>query len=131
MLKRSFLSVALVAMLLGCGGDDSSGPDERVNLNGQWIGVVTVNQASTTITLTLSHNRQNNTIQGAGTFTVPGVEAIALTVSGTYVRPNVTFTMSASGYEDMNFTGTYVDGTITGQLNGSGFVNVSVSFNKS
>lgn len=116
--KRSLVAtVALAVFLNGCGGD-STGPNERANLNGQWTGVVTIGESSATMSLTLTHNRDTNAIQGAGTF-----GSFAVSASGTFARPTVTLTLTSTGYEDMNFTGTHDDGVITGRLNGSGFLN--------
>jgi hypothetical protein len=118
-MRRFLASIAVVAVL-GCGGD-SNGPKQT--LTGTWRGPV----STATVTLNLTQNGRD--VTGNGTI-VGGTESAALTVTGTSNLPTFSLTISASGFESMNFSGTLGTNQLAGTLNGSGFVNAAVTLTK-
>jgi hypothetical protein len=72
----------------------------------------------------------DGTLTGSGNLSGPDW-SIAITATGTHAHPNVSMTISAQGYQDMNYTGTMAgDAAITGRLNGSGFNNTGLTLNR-
>lgn len=118
---RGFTLIALMATLLGACGGDSTAPEPSIV--GTWSGALQTG----TMTVTLSLNE--SAISGSGSLIGPS-ESIAMTVTGTFSRPNVSLNMVAVGYEPMNYTGTLDEDVILGRINGSGFVNVTVNLNR-
>jgi hypothetical protein len=79
--------------------------------------------------LTLSEDKDKR-IDGSGSLAGSSA-AVALTITGTHVHPDVTLTMKATSYQDMNFSGKFSgDNSIVGSLNGSGFVNESLTLSR-
>jgi hypothetical protein len=126
-MKKFSILALLIALLTACGSDGPAAPaaPEPINVSGQWSGPM---GGGVTLLLTLS--QAGSSVSGSGNMSGPG-GAIAMSASGTYVEPNLSLTLSAQGYEDMNFTGKTVTRTsISGTLNGSGFVNQPITFTK-
>lgn len=122
-LLRLLVMLPLFA-LLSCGGDsdpvDIPEPDPTVT--GSWIG---------TTTLLLTMNEQaDGSVTGGGS--LADANTIALTISsGTHVFPNLSLTLTATGFEDMNLTGTVTSATsIAAALSGSGFANDAFNLTK-
>jgi len=123
-MRKTALFLTLALLLAACGGGgDSTGPS-RPNLDGAWSG----SNAGITLSVTLNENRGD--VFGDGNLTSINA-SIALTVSGTYSSPSVSLTMSAQGYQDLNFTGSMASPTsMTGTLNGSGFNGFAITLHK-
>ncbi|HEX6589240.1 MAG TPA: hypothetical protein VF039_09465 [Longimicrobiales bacterium] len=115
-LARHFTGLLVVFALAAC-GDDSSEP--RIpEFDGRWEGDI----QGVNFTVIATENDDGD-INGTGTFSGPG-GSLALSIDGVHSHPDVSFTASAAGYEDMNFSGEFDgDDTVEGRLNGSGFVN--------
>jgi hypothetical protein len=111
------LLLALTFVGSACG--DSTSPE--VSVSGRWLGTITSGGATATFNLTLAQT--GTSVTGNGTI-VTSLESVALSASGTFVTPNLSLTISAQGYEQMNYSGRLVtDIQIDGTLNGSGFNN--------
>ena len=92
-------------------------------MSGSWLGA----ESGLTLKLTL-HEDSDGNITGSGTMIGNNGESIACDVTGTNAYPNVTLTLSSTGYYDVNFTGKFVDDdTVDGELNGSGFTNFNIT----
>lgn len=109
----------LLLLVTGCifGGD----PD----IDGTWGGSTPDFSYSMTVT------EKDKTVTGSATLTGGGT-SVALTVTGTHAHPAVSLTISATGYESVNFSGNFeTDDLIRGRLNGSGFSNEQISLTRS
>lgn len=114
-MRRLVLLAGLVGTLAGC--TDSTAPSDPVS--GRWRG------SATDVTVDLTIARQGAEISGAGNFLfLDG--STAITVSGTWVPPNISLVLSSAGFQDTHLGGTLQAGVIDGLLNGSGFSNVGV-----
>lgn len=123
-MARGLVGLLLVTVVVAACGKDDQGP-KIPSASGSWSG----NVAGATFQLTLNED-EDNRLDGSGSMSASSA-AIALTASGRHVHPNVTLTLEATGYQDMNFSGRFSgDDTIIGSLNGSGFVNESLTFSR-
>lgn len=118
------LTTALVAglaliLLAGCKGTDVVAP--KIVVSGGWRG--SVNQAGTPYTLEMVLIENAGSVTGTATLT--GATALANTVTGTYVAPNLGLTLSSPGFQQLNLTATVTPGFMSGALNGSGFLNAT------
>jgi hypothetical protein len=126
---RRFLSVlAILALVVFAGacGDSGDGPTtpRRFNTTGRWTGAA----SGATITVTL--NESSGNITGSGSLSGSG-ESLALNVTGNNAVNAVSLTMTAPGFEPVNFTGNITSATVMGgSLNGSGFNNFAMTFTK-
>jgi hypothetical protein len=126
--QRTLPLLLALALLAGCGGDPAA---PKPSVTGTWAGTATGASGNpSTFTLTLAHNAATDAISGSGVFSQGGPATLALTVTGTYARPTVSLTMTATGFQAMNITGTAAATTITGTVNGSGFSNTAITLNK-
>ena len=98
-MPRFLLVILFSFAALGC-GDDANEP-KIPSLDGRWSGTT----SDLTIDLTLTESDRE--ITGSGTLS--GSSSLALQVDGSHVHPDVSLTMSASGYEDTNFTGEMIN----------------------
>ncbi len=123
MKRRAFLSLLLVAAMIGCGSDGPAGPD-TVSIQGTWTGV------TSGVNIRMTFAAGSEAVVGNGSFNGPGL-VLPLTINGTRLGVDLNLTLSSPGFEATVFTGTIHSATsITGQLNGSGFVNAPVSLTK-
>jgi hypothetical protein len=122
-----YLLVGLMLCLAGCGGGDGSTEPDEPQVEGQWNGPINTDVGSGSLALTLTEG--DGTVSGTGTLSVTG-DALALTVTGTYVPPNVSLQMTSQGFEPMNLSGEVAEEEIDGTLNGSGFVNIAVTLTR-
>lgn len=125
-MRRMCLGLLMTAaLLLGCGGDDSSGPSTP-EVEGAWSG--TVNPGGT---LVLNLSETNGNVSGNGTLTAPGF-GVNISASGTYVRStaSASLTITSPGFEPMNLNATVTDTRMVGSLNGSGFNNAAISLDR-
>jgi hypothetical protein len=100
---------------------DQSAP---IAVEGRWSGPV---DSVATLNLTLS--RSGSSVGGSGSL-VSTNTTIPFDVSGTYTAPNFVLTLTAQGYQPLNFTGTASATTLSGTLDGSGFTNTSVTLTR-
>lgn len=113
-----YATIALSVAFLAC-GDSSTEPEATVT--GRWLGTLSSGTSTATVNLILAQS--GTSVTGNGTL-VTSLESIALTATGTFVDPDLSLTISAQGFEQMNYTGRLVtDIQIDGTLNGSGFNN--------
>jgi hypothetical protein len=92
-----------------------------VSVSGRWLGTITSGTATASFNLTLAQT--GTSVTGNGTI-ITSLESVALSTTGTFVAPNLSLTISAQGYQEMNYSGRLVtDIQIDGTLNGSGFNN--------
>jgi hypothetical protein len=118
---RRFLAIALVAMLVGCGGDST---EPTLTLTGTWSGALDVS------TLRLQLTQSGTDVTGSGSATA-GTTSIPLTIAGTVSNgTSFALTASSSGFSAMNFSGTFGKSTMTGTVNGSGFTNSAVTLTR-
>jgi hypothetical protein len=122
-----YLLVGLMLFLAGCGGGDGATEPDEPHVEGQWNGPINTDVGSGSLALTLTEG--DGTVSGTGTLSVSG-DALALTVTGTYVPPNVSLQMTSQGFEPMNLSGEVAEDEIDGTLNGSGFVNIAVTLTR-
>ena len=118
---RSLAALTLI-FAVGCGGDKATAPAVNTSATGSWTGT------SSGSTLSMVLNDNSGTVTGSGTLSASS--SIALTITGNHAGANVSLTMSAPGYEPLNYAGTLNDRTIIGSLNGSGFTNQSLVVTK-
>lgn len=116
------LLIVLSLFLLGSCGDPT-GLGET-NIDDSWTGAV----ATSTLTVTITEN--HGTITGSGRIT-GGAAALALNVTGTRAKENVSMTLSSPGYQPMNFEGEirHKD-QITGTISGSGYNALPVTLTR-
>jgi hypothetical protein len=55
---------------------------------------------------------------------------VAVTAEGTYATPDLTLTLSAQGFEDVNLSAEVGETSIVGTRNGSGFINSDITLNR-
>jgi hypothetical protein len=110
----------LVIAFGACGGSTEPKP---LTVAGTWHGQS--NTGSTPFTATLTLAQTGTVVTGNGNLSSAGFSA-ALTVSGTFVEPNLSVTIVAQGYQNMNFTAPLTGESMIGTLNGSGFNNVGL-----
>lgn len=117
----------LLAFALACGGD--SNEPTRIEAEGQWSGPINNNSGTPLGTMVLTLVETAGAVTGSGNVTA-GTESLAITTTGTYAPPNLSLTLSAPGFNDMNLTGTVAETALTGTLNGSGFVNAAIALTR-
>lgn len=125
--KLKTIAVLTPLLLTPIACSDSSGPPPPPSASGQWAGTTS---GGITLSVLLTEGMGGN-LTGSGTFSsVGGVAAIDIT--GVHVFPNVSLTMTASGFESLNFSGLMnQDGTlISGTLNGSGFQGSAITIGR-
>jgi hypothetical protein len=117
------LAIVPLFALVGCGDDPVVVEDPTVT--GSWIGTT----GTTTLLLTMNE-AASGAVTGGGSLT--DASTVALTISsGTHVFPNLTLTITATGFSDLNLTGTVTSATsIAASLNGSGYENEAINLAK-
>lgn len=121
-MRRSVLLTLVFATLTAC----DSGPTEPPipSLTGRWTG--TSGEMAVDITLT----ETDGSLTGSGNLTWDS-GSLAVTTTGTHAHPNVSMTIRATGYQDIDYTGSMSgDAAISGRLNGSGFTNAGLTLNR-
>src|SRR5215216_5928953 len=117
---RSLALATIIALTLSCDGD--SNEPSRIEVEGQWTGGIQDGTGMTVATITLTLGETDGAVTGSGNFvTSTGSAAFALTTTGIYLPPNLSLTISALGFENVNLTATVGETSITGSLNGSAF----------
>lgn len=125
---QKFLSVlALLAVMVfaaACGDSGTGSEPRKFSTTGRWTGTA----SQTTVTVTLNENSGN--ITGSGNVTGGG-ESLAVNVTGTNAANAISMTLTAAGFQPVNFTGNITSATsMNGTLNGSGFENFALTLNK-
>ena len=134
MKQQSLAFVRLLALLplftmLAC-SESAVEPEPDPTVTGSWI---TTSVSSPTLLITMNE-QANGSVIGSGTIE-GSADTRAFTISsGVHVFPNLSLTLSATGFEDLNLT---VDTSpltsstlISATLNGSGFDNVNIQLFK-
>jgi hypothetical protein len=111
-MRRLFAAIAILVSF-GC-GSDILGPVQTVD--GNWSGI------QNGYSMSLSLAQSGTSVSGEADFIGVGGSASG-TVSGTFVYPNVDFTISIAGVPDVSYKGTMStsQAKIFGKLDGSGF----------
>lgn len=107
LMRYTRLAVAVLALLLGC-KDQSPVP----SLAGRWLAVM-----DTGLRFDLSLAQGGSTVAGDGLVGVTG-DMDPATVTGTYLAPQVSLTITRPGQATFNVTGEHAGNQITGVLNG-------------
>lgn len=116
---RQFLMTVLCSVLVACGSDGGTAPKPTVS--GTWSGVV----AGQTLSLTLIENA--GSVNGTGTITNTPTGTRALTVTGTFVNPTFTATMTSGTVQPIALQASVVASRMTGSLTGSGFTGEAIT----
>lgn len=116
-MRRLAMLAALVGALVGC--SDSTSPDDPVS--GRWRG----RDIQIGLSLDLVVARQGSAVNGSGTL-VYGSTANAVTITGTWVSPNISLVLSSPGFQDTHYGGLLDADLIDGALNGSGFADIEL-----
>jgi hypothetical protein len=125
-MRKPFLALLALAVLAGC--SDPSEPREP-SLTGTWSGTAQVGDATLTFWVTVVERDHSITGSGAMNFE-PGF-ASSVTVNGTHVYPNLSFTGGGAGFPDFNYTGRFQNrNTIQGFLRGGGFDEQPFTFRR-
>lgn len=111
-MRRISLTLALAVFLAGC-SDQAPDPPR---IEGAWEGIT-----SSGLVFTFMLGQSETTVSGTGLVEVPGEGTFALDVSGSYVTPLLSLTVTSADFEPFNYTGTHTKNTVDGRLNGSGF----------
>lgn len=120
---RLLLLAALGSIALGC--SKGTEPTPEITVNGSWSGTVSSGE---TISMVLSQT--GTSVTGTGQLVGTG-GSFALTVAGTYVKPAVALTLSATGFSSINFASSAVSQTaMPGTLNGSGYSNDALTLTR-
>ena len=119
---RRFLTLIAVAASLGC-GSDLLGPVQTVD--GNWTGI------QNGYSMSLSLAQTGTTVTGTADFIGVGGAAEGA-VSGTFVYPTLTLTITIPNVDDVSYKGTMstTQAKIFGSLNGSGFNNLEIDVHK-
>lgn len=110
MVRMRTWGTVLVLALAAC--SDATEPERSIA--GRWAGLAVGINFDFVVT------DQAGAIRGTGTALAAAL-SLALSLEGTHVHPDVSITMSAPGYEPINFSGTVTGRQMSGTLNGSGF----------
>lgn len=121
------LALAALVLVAACSdGDDPQVPE----MTGTWSGLIFLDEDNP-ITFEMTVLERDHLVSGSGFLRFEVGPAIATTVEGIHVHPNVSFTGSGARLPDFNFTGVFQDRTtIRGQLFGGGFEGDSLTFDR-
>jgi hypothetical protein len=114
---RRVLIGAVIAMMIGCGGDDSSGPS-GLNITGTFTGQVTSSNAPGVVAqAVLQLIQSGNAITGTYSDNLGRTANVTGTLSGTHVDGNATYTDacggSATSDSDISNNGNTLTGTFS------------------
>jgi hypothetical protein len=91
---------------------------------GTWVGATAAGQI-----LSISLVENSGVVSGSGSLTGAG-GPFAQTISGVFVAPTLTLTLSSGLHPPFNLQATLAGSTMTGALNGSGFANDAITLTK-
>jgi hypothetical protein len=115
--RRAAAGLAIIAV-------SSCSTEPKVQVSGVWTGTIE------TQVLTLTLNEASGVVSGSGTLTNTPSGTRAQTVSGSYVEPTISMTLSSGSAQPINLTGTVSSSTIAGTLNGSGFSSNAITLTR-
>lgn len=119
---NSRLVIAVMAgLIVGCGGGDSTSP-EKPTVTGSWIGTT----GGQTLSFALVEN--SGAVTGSGSLTGIG-GPFAQTISGTFVNPTLTITLTSGQHPPFTLTATLSGTALNGTLSGSGFQGEAITLN--
>lgn len=119
-MRRVATLAAIVLLALGCSGD-STGPE--LTVTGVWSGAMSDGTANLTLT------QSGSNITGSGSLSGPGGTE-AVTVTGSFAKPNVSLTLTAAGFSPINYSAELNKNRLVGEMNGSGFSNLAVTLTR-
>jgi hypothetical protein len=119
---RSVLLVAAVAATVGACGSSTS---PRSALEGAWLATLS-GQSLLSLHLTVSGTSVTGT---GGLGNVSSLTPLPLTVSGQFVAPDATLSITGS-LGTMTFVGALGSAGLVGVLNGAGYVHTNVTFTR-
>lgn len=114
---RKYAALMALTALLAAG---SVVPSQ--NVSGVWTG------SSGGISVTAELAQFGTAVSGTGTVTAWGTYPFLLT--GLFIKPSLSATLEAEGYDDMHFSGVLDGNTLVGTLNGNGLVNYAVTLTR-
>ena len=117
---RQLWMTGLCALLVACGGSDAATAPKN-SVGGTWTGVV----GGQTLSMTLVENA--GAVTGTGTITNTPTGTRALTVTGTFVSPKLTATMTSGTVQPIALQATVAGTSMTGSLTGSGFTGEGIT----
>jgi hypothetical protein len=120
-MRKLFLLMLTMAVVTVSSCGDPAAPEPT--MAGTWTG------SGGGISVNLSLTQAEHSVSGNGSMS-GGSGALALTATGSFTNPNFSLTISAPGYEDMNFAGTLAGNSATGVINGSGFNQVGMTLTR-
>ena len=118
--------VLSLALVLGCGGGDSSGPSK--DIDGHWRGSASTQGFNLFADITLTD--ASGHISGGGSLS--GTVGCNIQISGTRTGDKVTLSMTCPGYAPISFSGhvSSAGNSIPGTVSGSGFTGADFDFIK-
>ena len=72
---------------------------------------------------------KTGTVTGNGTIAI-GTSSFPINVSGTFVSPTLSVTVTSQGFANMNLTAKVSSASLDGLLNGSGFLNQAITLTR-
>jgi hypothetical protein len=119
---RRLVSAVVLSFIVACGSESSATSPANDSVAGTWDG------SSGNIGISMTLAQSGSVVTGDGH--ISGATSVAFTVTGTFAKPNASLTLTAQGFQPMNYSGTLSGGFINGTLNGSGFVNAALPLTK-
>jgi hypothetical protein len=120
------LLLALALLSAAC-SDSSSGPDP-VEIEGSWQGTFQVPSGGAG-SLTMTLQESGGQVNGNGSITGP-TGSLAITISGTFQRPNAALAIAAQGFNDLSLTAVVGEETMSGTFQGSGFTGTAITLHR-
>ena len=116
------LGLSLMLTAMTCFQDDE---DETPAFSGDWEGDV----ADMVLSIDVDEDEDGD-FEGTGQLSGPG-GTLDVDIEGEHDHPDVTFTMSAEGFDPAEFEGEFDgDDTVEGELNGSGFFGEEITLER-
>ncbi len=129
-MRRTLMLPLLLSMAVGVAGcdGDETGPLDRVDVSGFWVGRTDGLETADDRTFELllrEEEEDDGEIEGSGSIQGP-TSSIAVLVEGQNVFPDVSLTLISEQFSDgrqlINFRGEFIsEDVIRGKLNGGGF----------
>ena len=124
---RVVFAVALLTAAAACSSSEASGPNGRPS--GKWAGSLVSGTFSVAISVVMVEDAAGKvTGNGFISTAISGVtnNTGALTLTGTFVAPNLSANLASQGFNTMNLTGKITGDSFNALLNGSGFGNETI-----
>src|SRR5256885_562688 len=81
------------------------------------------------VAMSMTLAQSGNQVTGTGSLDTPSA-SVALDITGTFLDPNFSLTVSTTCCQPFTFIGRMANGTLVGTLNGSGFTDLAVTLRK-